>query len=213
MGVVFDCAARCHGTSLNDRVLRGPHLTNKLVGVFVRFREQPFALMTDIEAMYHQIKVYPDDFDTLRFLWNPDCDLSRDPEEFHMSVHLFGGVWSASCANAGLLRDNSCEFHPSISSTVTRNVYVDDCFKSVKSQDEAINLVNQLQRLLRRGGFNLTKWICNSRAVLEKIPQTDRAKKVKDLDLSHDVLHVERVLGVRWNVASLFSKSKLKTSH
>ena len=40
--------------------------------------------------MYHMIKVHPDDFDALRFLWNPDCDLSRDPEEFHMSVHLFG---------------------------------------------------------------------------------------------------------------------------
>ncbi|XP_067030836.1 uncharacterized protein [Acropora muricata] len=120
-----------------------------------------------------------------------------------MSVHLFGGVWSASCANFGLLRtarDNDSEFHPSVSSTVTKNFYVDDCLKSVKSQDEAIDLVNELQRLLRRGGFNLTKWICNSRAVLEKIPQSDRAKKVKDLDLSHDVLPVERALGVHWNV-------------
>ena len=201
--VVFDCAARYRGTSLNDRVLRGPDLTKKLVGVLLRFREEPFALMADIEAMYHQIKVHPDDVDALRFLWYPDSDLSRDPVEFHMSVHLFGGVWSASCANFGLLRtarDNSSEFHPSVSSTVTRNFYVDDCLTSVKSQDEAIDLVNELQRLLRRGGFNLTKWICNSRAVLEKIPQSDRAKEVKDLDLSHDVLPVERVLGVHWNV-------------
>ena len=175
--VVFDCAARYRGTDL----------TNKLVGVLLRFREEPFDLMADIEAMYHQIKVHPNDVDALRFLWYPDSDLSRDPEEFHMSVHLFGGVWSASCANFGLLRtarDNSSEFHSSVSSTVTRNFYVDDCLKSVKSQD----------------GFNLTKWICNSRAVLEKIPQSDRAKEVKDLGLSHDVLPVERALGVHWNV-------------
>jgi len=81
------------------------------------------------------------------------------------------------------------------------NFYVDDCLKSVKSRDEAIDLVNELRKLLRRGGFNLTKWICNSRAVLDKIPQTDRAKEVKDLDLSHDVtVPVERAVGVHWNV-------------
>ena len=42
--------------------------------------------------------------------------------------------------------------------------------------------------------------MCNSRAVLEKISQSDRAKEVKDLDLSHDVFRVERALGVHWNV-------------
>ena len=36
--------------------------------------------------------------------------------------------------------------------------------------------------------------------MLEQIPQSDRAKEVKDLDLSHDVLPVERALGVHWNV-------------
>ena len=78
--------------------------------------------------------------------------------------------------------------------------YVDDCLKSVKSRDEAIDLVNELRKLLRRGGFNLTKWICNSRAVLDKIPQSDQAKEVKDLDLSHDVtVPVERAVGVHWN--------------
>ena len=61
--VVFDCAARYRGTSLSNRVLRGPDLTNKLVGVLLRFREEPFSLMADIEAMYHQIKVHPDDVD------------------------------------------------------------------------------------------------------------------------------------------------------
>ncbi|XP_067036266.1 uncharacterized protein [Acropora muricata] len=90
--VVFDCAAPYRSTSLNERVLRGPDLTNKLVGVLLRFREELFALITDVEAMYHQIKVHPDDVKALRFLWYPDSDLSRDPEEFRMSVHLFGGV-------------------------------------------------------------------------------------------------------------------------
>ena len=88
MRVIFDCALRYRGTSLNDRVLRGPDLTNKLVGVLLGFCEGPFALMADIEAMYHQIKVHPDDVDALRSLWYPDSDLSRDADEFHMSSQL-----------------------------------------------------------------------------------------------------------------------------
>ena len=36
--------------------------------------------------------------------------------------------------------------------------------------------------------------------MLEKIPQTSRAKEVKYLDFSRDVLPVERALGLHWNV-------------
>ena len=90
--VVVDCAASYRGTSLNANVLQGPDLTNKVVGLLLRFREDPVALMADVEAMYHQLKVHPDDVDVLRFLWYPDCDLTREPEEYNMAVHLFGGV-------------------------------------------------------------------------------------------------------------------------
>ena len=38
----------------------------------------------------------------------------------------------------------------------------------------------------------------NNRTVLASIPESERAKEVKDLDLEHDVSHDERVLGVNW---------------
>ena len=47
--VVYDCSARYKGTSLNDHLLTGPDLTNKLVGVLCRFRRYPVAIMCDIQ--------------------------------------------------------------------------------------------------------------------------------------------------------------------
>ena len=193
--------------------MQGLDLTNKLVGVLMRFREEPIALIADVEAMYHQIKVQPDDVDALRSLWYPDCDLSKEPEEYCMTFYLFGGVWSASCANFALqkmVRDNNDDFDPLAVSTIARNVYVDDCLKSVETQETATTLVAQLRELLQCGGFNLTKWICNSRPVLEMIPQLDRAKEVEDLDPGSGVLPVERALGVCGNLESGVFKIQTK---
>ena len=51
--VVFDCGAKFHGTSLNQQLLQEPDLTNPLVGVLIRFRQEPVAIAADIEAMFH----------------------------------------------------------------------------------------------------------------------------------------------------------------
>jgi len=47
--VVFDCAAEYENDSLNKHLLQGPDLTNNLVGVLCRFRQEGVAFMCDIE--------------------------------------------------------------------------------------------------------------------------------------------------------------------
>lgn len=201
--IVFDCAARFKEQSLNDEILRGPDYINSLIGVLLRFRQAPIAFMSDIEGMFHQVKVSLDDRDVLRFLWWPNHDLSREPEVFRMAAHLFGGVWSPSCCSFALRRtadDNSKEFPVEVISTVKRNFYVDDCLKSVDTENNAIEMSNQLISLLKKGGFRLTKWMSNSRSVLRSVPEEDRAKGIQSLDLEKESLPVERALGVGWDV-------------
>ena len=199
--IVFDCAAEHRGTSLNDQVLPGPDLTNKLVGVLLRFRLHPVAIMADVEAMFHQVRVTKRDQDTLRFLWWPKGRLEEDPTEYRMTVHLFGGTWSPSCCTYALHRtakDYAREYSDEARETVLRNFYVDDCLKSVATEEEAIVLTKQLKELVARGGFNLTKWTSNSQAVLMKIPVDDQSKKVKERPL--DAPLEDRALGVYWSV-------------
>ncbi len=203
--IVFDCAAKCRGISLNDTVLQGPDLTNRLVGVLLRFRLEPVGLMGDIEAMFHQVKVCPDDRDSLRYLWWEDGDPNKRVREHRMTAHLFGGVWSPSCANYALQRcatDHKEFFDRETVSTILHNFYVDDCLKSVPSDRDAIHLINQLEKLLELGGFRLTKWISNSRAVLQQIPNADQNKSVASIDLDESSLPAERALGVLWNTES-----------
>ena len=77
--IVFDCAVEHNGISLNSKVRQGPDLTNKLVGVLTHFRLHPIAIMADIQAMFHQVRVTLEDQDALRFLWWPEGNLTSDP--------------------------------------------------------------------------------------------------------------------------------------
>ena len=66
--IAFDAAAKFSNTSLNQHLLKGPNILNSLIGILLRFREDQYAIIGDIEAMHHQVKVLKDDTDSLRFL-------------------------------------------------------------------------------------------------------------------------------------------------
>ena len=157
--------------------------------------------MADIEAMFHQVRVNSDDCDVLRFLWWPGGDLRQPLEEYQMNVHLFGAV--SSCANFALRKtatDNESKYDEKVTSTILKNFYVDDCQKSVRTEDEAIELIRDLSGACNKGGFRLTKWISNKRTVLNSVPEDERANEVKDLDFDHTNLPLGRALGIQWCV-------------
>ena len=55
--VAFNCSAEFNGRSINKVLIPRPDLTNQLVGVLTRFRENKVVFMADIEKMYFQIFV------------------------------------------------------------------------------------------------------------------------------------------------------------
>ena len=66
--VIFDLSAEFHGTSINKTLLSRPDMTNQIVGVLLRFREEQIAVTADIEAMYHQVEVPENQRCFLQFL-------------------------------------------------------------------------------------------------------------------------------------------------
>jgi hypothetical protein len=194
MRVVFDCAAKFQGKSLNERCKQGPDLIKKLMHVLLRFRQHRFAIQADIEAMYHQVKIPVDDRDALRFLWYCDGEIIT----CRMSSHLFGGVWCASSSAYALMRTAlECEgVSPLVLSSIERSFYVDDFLKSVIDRLEAEIVVQCVPEVLITGGFNLTKFVVNDEQLLENVSENNRAKEVKDFGPESS----GKALGVRWNI-------------
>ena len=54
--------------------------------------------MFDIEVMFHQVLVQPQDRDLSRFLWWPDGDVFRPAQLCKIKVYLYGALSSPSYA-------------------------------------------------------------------------------------------------------------------
>ena len=164
---VCDAAAKYQGSSLNSHLVGGPDLLNNLVGIFKRFREEKVALSGDIEAMFNQVAVPPEDQAALRFLWrqSPESEI----EVYQYLRHIFGAKCAPTCSNYALLRtaeDNGLQY-PIAARAVKRNFYMDDFFKSVKTTSDALELQQQLVVMLKRAGFNLTKLVSNMKDMIK----------------------------------------------
>ena len=106
--------------------------------------------------------------------------------------------------------DGEREFGARAAEALKKNLYVDDALKSVPTEKNAIELIQAVKGMCAKGGFNLTKFVSNSREVMMSVPPEDRAKEIKGLDLSIDKLPIERVLGVHWCIESDAFKFRIK---
>ena len=158
--VVFHCSARYAGTSLNQNLLQGPELTNSLVGVHCRFRQEAVAFSCDVESMCHQFFVNEEDRDLLRFFCWENGDLDTAPVEYRMQVHLFGAGSSPGCANFGFQQaanDGEEEFGTEAADFIRRNIYVDDGLKSLSTVSATTRLIQNNQAMCAKDGIRLHK--------------------------------------------------------
>ena len=129
-----------------------------------------------------------------------------------MCAHVFGGASSGGCSNYALRRttvDNEAEFGRAAASTLFNNFYVDDLLKSVGNINIAKQLVKDVISTCRSGGFNLTKFVSNSKELLQSIPEQKRRQETKDKDLSGD-FPTDKALGICENVADDTFSFKIK---
>ena len=196
---VLNGAAKFHGVSLNSKLLTGPDLLQTLIHVLMRFRQHPYAVSADIEGMFLQVGVIPEDRPSLRFLWREDP--ATDVAVYQYLRHIFGSKDSPTCANYALqqtARDNRNQFREAANS-VENHFYMNDYLESSPTVNEATKKAQDLVEMLAKGGFKLTKFVSNVSSLVNNVDPksqlpTDSTEKVlaTDEETSH-------VLGLKWN--------------
>ena len=185
---VANAASMFKGTSLNDNLLTGPDLLTDLLKLILRFREHAIGVLADIEGMFMQIAIRPEDQSALRFLWLED-DLVR---QYQYTRLIFGANCSPCCAIFTLRKcsfDNSDQF-PHVHASVLKDFYMDDFIKSFRTVADARQLTTDLRTVLARGGFRLTKFASNNSSALDHLPETEKETPVE----------TKRVLGQNWSL-------------
>ena len=118
-----------------------------------------------------------------------------------MLVHIFGKVDSLCCANWALRKVPEM-VDKSLKGVLANNFYMDDFLSSLTDEESLIRLSLSLILCLRTCGFRLTKWVSNSKVILENIPSSEFFPKFINLDLNSQP--IERVLWMIWNVNEEF---------
>ena len=200
--VCQDGAAKCNGVCLNDELLTGPDLLNRLIGVIMRFRLHEVALSADIKGFFHQIYVTEDDSPAFRFLWFED-EAMENVIDMEMVVHLFGAK-SSSNVSTYVLRHHGEEVSGTISPEVVYAIlkafYVDDFLGSYPSVEKARRIRVALTAVLKDGGFDLTKWRSTHPEALEEAKiSTKEEDFVKTFDEPPELKPSDKILGVAYS--------------
>ncbi|XP_043220267.1 uncharacterized protein LOC122380835 [Amphibalanus amphitrite] len=149
-------------------------------------RKELVGLSCDVQRMFNQVGVNPEDRNLLRFLWWKRGDITASPEEHRMTTHLFGATSSPACAMMAW-KETANRYEStsgrSAAEFVRRNFYVDDGLTSVPDVESAVDLAKRTIDLCAKGGFNLRKFASNESEVLLQLPANRRAKDLQEVEV------------------------------
>ena len=91
---------------------------------------------------------------------------------------------------------------PETTNVLRKNFYVDDCLRPEEMEDSPIQRICGVRHACAHGGFNLAKFVSNSRPLLESVPDEACAQDVRTLEIGSGELPVEKALGVQWAIES-----------
>lgn len=168
--VVFDASARgTKGQSLNDILLCGPTVQDDVFAILSRFRKHQYVLMADVEKMYRQVKMDPEDCDLQRIVWR--FSPSEELRSFRLLTITYGTVPAAFMATQCLVRlaEDAREKYPLASRSIREDFYMDDLMTGHDTEEGCVKLQQEISTILDAAKLPLRKWCSNSQYVRQQI--------------------------------------------
>lgn len=214
--VVYDASAkRLNSPSLNDCLLTGPKFNQLIFDRLLRFRSYKIAITADLEKAFLMVAVEEADRNVLRFIWVDDASKDSPDLIIYRFTRIVFGVSSSPFLLNATIRfhlEKYLETNESLVRGLLRSTYVDDIMSGGHTEDEAFDLYTESKRIFREGGFNLRKFLTNSRRLQERInlQERDNSPQQHEQTYSEATLGVSqtskmgehKVLGVPWNPES-----------
>lgn len=196
--VVFDGSAKTSTNySLNDALLTGPVIQDELLDLMLRFRKHPVAMVADVEKMYRQIRIHPEDTPLQRILWR--FDPSEPLQIYELQTVTYGLSPSSFLATRVLkkLAEDVGDRYELAAPMLANDFYMDDFISGADSVEQARELRKDVQTLMAEGGLQLRKWNSNRPEILDDLPTETNSKS--------STLHFEpeqkiKTLGVGWEM-------------
>ncbi|XP_043258500.1 uncharacterized protein LOC122400851 [Colletes gigas] len=192
--VVFDASAKTNtGISLNDTLMVGPTIQEDIFALITRFRSHVYVLTADVEKMFRQIRLHPDDAIYHQILWR------KNPTEAIKTYQLNTVTYGTACAPflavrcLNQLTSDSEKSFPLATNAIKRDFYMDDLLTGTQTLNEAIALRDQLVEALKTGGFNLRQWASNEPSLIANFKEL-----ASEEFLFLDMETVKKTLGIYW---------------
>lgn len=195
--VVFDASRKTNtGASLNNTLMVGPKLQGDLIDTLLRFRSHSVAFCGDLVKMYRQVRTVPSSSEFQRILWRADS--RAEMRTYRLDTVTYGTASASYLATKALqqLAHDEMQRYPLASAVAMSDFYVDDLMTGCDTVHDALQLQDELIKLMAAGGFTLSKWASNSNALLESVSESEREVNCP-LEIHLD--DAIKTLGLVWN--------------
>lgn len=189
---VFDASCKTdNGNSLNSVLLVGPTIQPDLFSILIHWRKNQYAITGDIEKMYRQVWVCPEDSEYQRILHQPSD--SDKISSYRLKTVTFGVAAAPFLAIRSLFQigEDIKATQPELARKIQAQFYVDDHFDSTHDKIQAKRAITDIVSTLDKYGFKLRKWKANDKSILAGLPESERED-------GSDELSTFKTLGIQW---------------
>lgn len=162
--MVFNASSKStSGISLNETQLVGGKLQRDLVEILMHFRQFKIGITADIEKMYRQVLIHPEDRKYQKILWRKD---EGEPVRvYQLKTVTYGHTCAPHSTIRALMQcaNDNREQYPRGAKIVKNCFYVDDLLTGADTEEDALDIRKEVTSLLKKGGFNITKWKTNGK--------------------------------------------------